>query len=167
MKNILLWIFVIISSNSVLFSETKMYTARSIDANRLTIDGRLDESAWESAIWTSDFIQLDPVSGAKPSEKTAFTITYDNDNLYVAIRAYDSLPEMISQRATRRDGSLEADMVGVLFDSFYSFGIIQCKGVVNPFQGITLFGLQRLQLRQRQAAKGDKVFHLYPHAVSD
>jgi len=106
---------------SFLFAEQKIYSTVQINSNSHppNIDGLLDDPIWESAAWADDFIQMEPVDGAAPSQVTQFKILYDKDNLYIAIHAQDSTQEAISQRATRRDGTLEADVVGILIDSYF------------------------------------------------
>jgi len=54
------------------------------------IDGVLDDLAWRDATHSSEFRQVSPVENAEPTEKTDFWITYDADNLYVAMRSHDS-----------------------------------------------------------------------------
>ena len=61
------------------------------------IDGKLNDGCWMSGIWGGNFTQLIPNEGAKPSFPTEFKILYDNKNLYVAIRAYDSEPGKIKR----------------------------------------------------------------------
>ena len=82
------------------------------------IDGKLDEAVWHECNWEGDFSQFEPYNGQEPSEPTEFCILYDDDNLYVAIRAYDSSPDSIVQRLTRRDQE-DGDVVGIAFDSYY------------------------------------------------
>ncbi|WP_158863049.1 DUF5916 domain-containing protein [Maribellus comscasis] len=82
------------------------------------IDGLLNDSCWNNVEWGNDFIQTRPYENKPPSEKTAFKILYDDNNLYVFIRAYDSEPEKISRRMSRRD-NFDGDMVGIIIDSYY------------------------------------------------
>ena len=58
----------------------------------------------------ADFTQTQPVENKPPSQETAFKILYDNDNLYVFIRAYDTEPDKISKIMSRRD-NFSGDMV--------------------------------------------------------
>ncbi len=91
-------------------------------ATRITtppaINGILDDEAWQEGIWADDFVQFEPYNGREPSQRTAFKILFDDDNLYVAIKAYDSSPDSIVNRLTRRDMP-DGDLAGVIFDSFY------------------------------------------------
>ncbi len=82
------------------------------------IDGRLIDDAWTLGTWMGDFTQQIPRQGAAPSQPTEFKILYDDDYLYVAIRAYDDEPSRIERRGGRRD-EFSGDIVGVAFDSYH------------------------------------------------
>jgi hypothetical protein len=82
------------------------------------IDGLLDEPAWEQGQWDGGFTQFEPQNGRVSAQHTEFCILYDDNYLYVGIRAFDSAPDSIVSRVTRRDQN-EGDAVGVLFDSYY------------------------------------------------
>ncbi len=82
------------------------------------IDGKLDDECWKTGEWAGDFTQLMPVQGGKPSQPTEVKILYDDKNIYVAIRAYDSEPSKIHKFAAMRDDII-GDMVGVNFDSYH------------------------------------------------
>jgi len=115
--------------------EKKIYYTQRVTGTLPVIDGRLDDVAWKQAKWEDGFIQRQPYENAAPSQKTAFEILYDDNNLYVAIRAYDSLPDKIVTRLSRRDNN-EGDMVGIQFDSHgdkltcYDF-FVSASGVKN------------------------------------
>ncbi len=81
------------------------------------IDGLINEDVWELVDWSGDFVQKSPYEFAPPSQQTAFKILYDDNNLYVAIRAYDTEPDKIEKRLSRRDG-FDGDWVAVSFDSY-------------------------------------------------
>ncbi len=69
----------------------------------LSIDGRLDDPAWQTAPIITDFVQGVPVEGATPSERTEVRVVFDDDAIYVAARMYESDPSQIRARLTRRD----------------------------------------------------------------
>lgn len=97
--------------------EKKQYTATQISIPPV-INGTLDDEAWQSGSWAGDFIQNAPYSGRTESQKTVFKIVFDENNLYVAIKAYDTSPDSIVNRLTRRDQT-DGDLVGIIFDSFH------------------------------------------------
>ncbi len=82
------------------------------------IDGMMNEPCWNLVGWGDNFIQTQPYENKPPSQQTAFKILYDDNNLYVFIRAYDSVPEKISRRISRRD-NFDGDMVEINIDSYY------------------------------------------------
>jgi len=86
------------------------------------IDGIIDDEVWKTAMTEDDFIQFLPYNLAAPSERTEVRVIYDNDYVYVAINNFDTEPEKIIGRLSRRDSWMEAfgphsDWVGVAFDS--------------------------------------------------
>ena len=82
------------------------------------IDGIGNDDAWNLVEWTSDFIQSQPAENKPPSQQTAFKVLYDNDNVYLFIRAYDTEPDKISKIMSRRD-NFNGDMIFVEFDSHF------------------------------------------------
>jgi hypothetical protein len=82
------------------------------------IDGLMNDSCWNLVEWAGDFVQTQPSENKAPSQQTAFKILYDDNNLYVFIRAYDTEPEKISRRISRRD-NFDGDMVEINIDSYY------------------------------------------------
>ena len=96
-------------------TDKKRYKATHIQ-EAPAIDGNLNDKAWTDGEWTDDFMQFEPFNGRKPSQKTEFKIVFDDNNLFVAIKAFDSSPDSIVKRLTRRDHE-DGDMVGLIFDS--------------------------------------------------
>ncbi len=97
--------------------EKKQYKAERLTAAP-EIDGILDDNAWKEGTWTDDFTQYEPYNGGKVSQRTEFKILFDDDNLYAAFKAYDTSPDSIVSRLTRRDNP-DGDLVGIIFDSFH------------------------------------------------
>jgi hypothetical protein len=84
------------------------------------VDGRLDDPAWQRATPSDAFTQTFPHHGAAPSERTEVRVVYDDAAVYVGIRAWDSHPEGIVARLTRRDRDIESDFVAIGIDSRHS-----------------------------------------------
>ena len=77
-----------LSSDTVvnrLASAKRVYYATRIE-NRPKIDGKLNESCWESGVWSGGFTQQIPNQGKNPSQETEIKILYDNNNLYVGFK---------------------------------------------------------------------------------
>ncbi len=112
----LLLIFLVTNSFSQTI-EKKVYQTQFTNTPP-EIDGVLNDSCWNDVEWGDNFIQTRPYENKAPSGKTAFKILYDDNNLYVFIRAYDDEAEKISRRMSRRD-NFDGDMVGIIIDSYY------------------------------------------------
>ena len=69
----------------------------------LRIDGRLDEQVYSSVAAISDFIQQEPEEGQPATEKTEAWILFDDVNLYISARNWDSHPEREIANELRRD----------------------------------------------------------------
>ena len=82
------------------------------------IDGLLTDDCWENAgEWSGTFTQQKPNEGQPETEKTQIKILYDNHNVYVAFRAYDSEPDKINRWMAPRD-QVKGDAVAICFDSY-------------------------------------------------
>ena len=69
----------------------------------LDLDGRLDEDVYARSQPITDFIQQEPREGAPATEKTDAWILFDDANLYIAARCWDSHPEREVANELRRD----------------------------------------------------------------
>ena len=96
----------------------KSYRAARLEHAPPAIDGKLTDEAWQTGHWEGDFTQFEPFNGTAPSQATSFKVLFDDNNLYVAIRAMDSAPDSIVTRLTRRDIT-DGDNVFIAFDSFF------------------------------------------------
>ncbi|MBC8108242.1 MAG: carbohydrate-binding family 9-like protein [Anaerolineae bacterium] len=50
----------------------------------ITIDGKLDDPAWQAARWTHDFVDIEGPSKPAPRFRTRAKMLWDDENLYVA-----------------------------------------------------------------------------------
>jgi len=98
-------------------AQNKSYTSNRINPKPPVIDGKLDDECWNHVNWGGDFVQHEPYEDSLPSQKTTFAILYDDNNLYVAIKAHDTEPDKINKRLSRRDED-DGDWVGIVFDSY-------------------------------------------------
>ncbi|MBM3777322.1 MAG: carbohydrate binding family 9 domain-containing protein [Acidimicrobiia bacterium] len=86
----------------------------------LAVDGRLDEPIYTTAPPTGGFTMQEPVDGGEPTEPTDVWVFFDDENVYVAIRCWDSEPGRVIANEMRRDGNLmQNDNVVVTFDTFH------------------------------------------------
>jgi hypothetical protein len=81
------------------------------------IDGRIDEPMWDKAWLESNFTQRFPDEAKAPTERTEMRVLYDDEAIYVAVRCFDSKPDKIVARLTRRDRDIDSDKVQVAISS--------------------------------------------------
>jgi hypothetical protein len=108
--------------------EKKYCQAQRIKGEPPLIDGKLNESLWQAVQWYNGFSQHEPSEGKEPSFQTEFTILYDQYNIYIGMKMYDTAPDSIIRRMTRRD-QIDGDIAGIFFDSYndkrsaFAFGV--------------------------------------------
>jgi hypothetical protein len=117
----------LVASSSPLSAQSVTVTSpdgrRQLAAARVseavTIDGRLNEPAWSTAIPAAGFIQADPSEGEPATEDTEVRIVFDDDSLYIGVRCRDSDPSGIVVNEIRKDfAGHEQDTFEVLLDTF-------------------------------------------------
>jgi len=112
----------------------RIYTTQPLPPETVpTIDGLLDDAAWDVVEWENDFIESRPDENTPPSNQTRFKITNDRRFLYFAFQCLDSEPDKIVKRLSRRD-TFDGDWIGVFIDSYHdkrtAFGfIVSAAGV--------------------------------------
>ena len=103
----------------------------------LRLDGKLDEAIYAALPPISDFVQREPVAGAPATEKTEAWVLFDNSNIYVSVRCWDSHMERIVANEMRHDNSSVYngnDNIIFILDTFYD----RRNGVsfaINPIGG--------------------------------
>ena len=118
----------------------RTYETQKLSTETPVIDGVLNDDAWNTVEWSGDFVQREPYEGEEPSQKTVFKILYDDNNLYVAIKAFDTEVDKIDKRVTRRD-EFEGDMVVIQIDSYFdkltAYSFVVTAGGVKCDEHIT------------------------------
>ena len=69
----------------------------------ITLDGKLNESVWKSAIKINNFTQREQNENEPATENTEIAILFDENNLYIGVWAYDSEPDGIIAQKMKRD----------------------------------------------------------------
>ena len=87
----------------------------------IEIDGRLDDAGWRGAARADNFAEVNPGDSVKPPVESEAWITYDDDNLYVALIAYDD-PEDVRVSLRERDNIFSDDYFGVMLDTYGDLG---------------------------------------------
>lgn len=98
--------------------EKKKYHTRYVDSEVLEFDGRLEEDAWNTVEWGNDFIQYQPEENTPPYQPTQFKILYTDKYLYIGYRAFDSSPDSLVARMSRRD-EFPGEWVEINIDSYH------------------------------------------------
>ena len=119
----------------------------TVRATRLTeairLDGVLDEAVYETVPAISDFIQQLPDEGALASERTDAWVFFDENNIYVTARAYDTAPpdEWVANEMRHDVIQLrQNDSFSLLLDTFHD----RRNGVaflVTPIGGYSDFAI--------------------------
>src|SRR5437773_9638069 len=97
----------------------------TVRAHRVTdsirLDGRLDEPVYATTPAITDFVQQEPDEFKPATEKTEAWIFFDDKNIYVSARCYESHPERRVANEMRRDTAQlrQNDHFAVLFDTFH------------------------------------------------
>ena len=96
---------------------------RTATATRTTtdvhIDGVADDAVWATAPVIRDFRQYDPQPDAAPRFATEARVAYDDENLFVFVRALDPRPDSIMRALSRRDVRGPSDQIGIYVDSYH------------------------------------------------
>jgi len=87
----------------------------------LRLDGKLDEAVYREMQPASDFVQTEPKEGVPATEKTEIWILFDNENVYVGARMWESHPEKMVVNEMRRDSPnvFQNEQFAIVFDTFY------------------------------------------------
>ncbi|NOT43755.1 MAG: carbohydrate binding family 9 domain-containing protein [Acidobacteria bacterium] len=87
----------------------------------LTLDGRLDEHWYEDIAPIGGFVQQEPFEGQPATEPTELWIFYDDQNVYFAVRCFDSQPERMVANEMRHDSSnlINNEQVTFVIDTFH------------------------------------------------
>ena len=88
----------------------------------LKVDGQLDDDVYTREQPFGGLIQVTPRYGEPMTERSDIWITYDDRNIYVTCRCWDSAPpDQWIANELRRDtnGLRQNDHIGVMFDTFY------------------------------------------------
>ena len=89
-------------------------------AQPIQLDGRLDDEVYERTPPIDGFIQQEPREGALASENTQVWVFFDERNIYVSARCFDSHPEREVVTELRRDQNniTQNESFTIVFDTF-------------------------------------------------
>lgn len=140
---------------------------------RVTIDGRLNESAWAKASVLTGFTSYNPVDGRPAADSTEVRVWYASDALLVGIRAW-ARPGTVRATLAERDRIQNDDWVAIHLDTFndrrrsFVFAVnplgVQADGMrseQSPGPGVSKASLQAVDLSQ------DYVWQSKGHLLDD
>ncbi|MCU1283095.1 MAG: hypothetical protein JWM53_6641, partial [bacterium] len=81
-----------------------------------TLDGKLDDPAWQAAPPMDSFVQKFPNEGTAPTEQTTIRVIYDVDAVWIGVDCRQRTSPIVG-RLTRRDRPIEADSITIDLDS--------------------------------------------------
>jgi len=84
------------------------------------IDGRLDEGIWALADVVEDFHEITPDEYEEPSQRTQVFVLFDDDNLYIAAKLWDTAADDITAQILRQGSGVgNDDNFAVILDPFH------------------------------------------------
>lgn len=84
----------------------------------LTIDGRMDEPAWQDGLEIALAYEVQPGDAIAAIVETRCRLGYDDEAFYLGCHALDPEPESIRAHLTDRDTAFGDDWIGVYLDTF-------------------------------------------------
>ncbi len=84
----------------------------------ITIDGDLSDEGWKDVTASPIAIHCLPGPLCPATSRAEGRITYDDDNLYIALTAYDDHPELIRASMRSRDDIWNDDFMGIILDTY-------------------------------------------------
>ena len=110
----------VLGSRSLAYSQARTVRAtRAIEPIR--VDGKLDELLYKTTEAVSDFLQQEPNEGKAATERTEAWVFFDDDNIYISARCWESQPGRRVANEMRRDTTQlrQNDHFAVLLDTFH------------------------------------------------
>jgi hypothetical protein len=109
------------------------------DEDAPTLDGRLDDEAWQRVHFLSDFTTKEPVEGGTPLAGTDVAFVYTGEALYIGARMHNAQPWDARPFVTRRDEFAQSEVVVFSLDTFldrrtaYAFATTVAGGRVDYY----------------------------------
>ena len=85
---------------------------------QVTVDGRLDEPAWEQAARLTGFRQYQPVDSRPAEQETEVRVWYSPSAIHFGIIASDASPQSLRATVADRDNLGQEDRVTIYIDTF-------------------------------------------------
>jgi hypothetical protein len=113
-------LFLVILFFSILGHGQKKALQTKFTSEKITIDGKFDESIWQSSPIATNFVMYRPDNGKPIAEnkRTEVKIAFDNNAIYVAALLYDDEPNKILKEITKRDVFGTSDLFGIFINGY-------------------------------------------------
>ena len=111
-----------VAPHTITRNENGGATIRAVRLQGLVVDGTLDEAVYKTVPSFGGFIQMEPTAGAPATERTEAWVFFDDTNLYVAARMWDSVPEsewVVNEMRRDSVNLAQNEGIGILLDTFY------------------------------------------------
>ncbi|HLP96171.1 MAG TPA: DUF5916 domain-containing protein [Saprospiraceae bacterium] len=103
-------------------AQNSLAPKKTLEAVRITekiqLDAQLNELAWKSAAEATNFVLMWPNPGTKAEQRTVVKLLYDDAALYVGVQCYDTRPDSIFHRLSKRDVLENTDWFAVILDTY-------------------------------------------------
>src|SRR3989337_4315321 len=80
-----------LAQDTFMAKEIKQIVEAKQISEKLDIDGKLNETFWQTADAITNFVQIEPYQGEATNHPTTVRILYDLENLYIGVFCSDSL----------------------------------------------------------------------------
>ncbi len=111
-----------------------LHAVRAVE--KIMLDGILNEDTWSRAVPVSDFKQRDPEEGKESTERTELRVAFDSSAIYFGIQLFDSEPQKIARRLSRRDDYPDSDAFTIQISPYHD-------GLTGAVFQISAGGVQR------------------------
>jgi hypothetical protein len=107
----------------------KQAQASRVTSGSVRLDGRLDESVWQSAAPVVDFVQAEPSEYDLPANPMEVRFLFDETALWIGARMYTPPGAPIQAPMSRRDDGEQAEYLQIELDTYldhrtaYMFGV--------------------------------------------
>lgn len=113
-NNLLIALFCTVSFG---FSQTKSFTVKYINET-ITLDGILDEPAWDRADIATNFFQYFPTDSVQAQQQAEIKMLFDDTSLYVGIKVNSSNNDYVVPSLRRDFRAGGNDNITLIFDTF-------------------------------------------------
>ena len=85
----------------------------------IVMDGLLTEAVYTEVSAITGFLQQEPVEGQPATERTEAWVLFDDENIYISARCWQSRMDQVVANEMRRDEIFRNDNFAIVFDTFH------------------------------------------------